>query len=349
MLRPAVSDALSGFFPKFNSFFFLNDMNSPRWFKTLALLVLGTAALSACAVSPDGPATGGASHGSLGSDDMSDYYYRKDAGWTYTYQNVQNIYNADGTIAQTLTGASDYVHTLGFDGYEPSTGDSMFRYEISYRVSTEYAGRPAMPIVYLPTTKTKVTHGAFVDFGANVLGMVMMQRRPRPVSTDTILAGIVGRIRTLADPFDNQSNYVWQKDTLWTTVHLDSVFIWERFNPGGPLKKSRCIFLKDFRNHLSWTYDLVNTPTTTKCIVEDPDAKMTIAGTFYDHVANFRIYTPEIDDNDFNRENKYFACGVGPVYQYDWWYTTSNGITFQKQDFTRSLITLTRDDGPVVQ
>ena len=73
------------------------------------------------------------------------------------------------------------------------------------------------------------------------------------------------------------------------------------------------------------------------------DMSMTVNGTSYSHVANFRIYTPEVDDNDFNRENKYFACFTGPVYQYDWWYVTTNGLTYTKQDFTRSLLSLTHN------
>jgi hypothetical protein len=318
-------------------------MTFPKWFQTLALTALAGVALSACAVSPDGPATGGASHGSLGSEQMSDYYYKREAGWTYVYKNVERIYNSLGIPTTCLTGANDTVRTLGFDGIESSTGDSLFRYEISYRISTDYAGRPAMDVNYLPATHSNTTHGAFIDGDATIDGMTTMQRRPRPVSTDTILAGIVGRLRTVTDPFDNSADYTWQKDTLWTTQHLDSVFIWERFYPGGPLQKSRCIFIADFRNRYSWTYDVVNSPSTTSVIVMNPDQILTVNGTLYPHVVNFRIYTSEVDDQDFNRENKYFACWTGPVYQYDWWYVTSDGQNFTKQDFTRSLLSLTHN------
>jgi len=318
-------------------------MNFPKWFKAIAPLVIVGATLSSCAVSPEGPATSGASHGSLGSVDMRDYYYKSEAGWTYVYQNVQKIYNQFGLVSQTRTGANDTVRTMGFDGFEPSTGDSLFRYEISYRVKADYAGRLDMDMNYLPSTRSWLSHGAFVDGNANLNGMVTMQRRPRPVSTDTILAGIVGRIRTTADDFTNNGDYVWQKDTLWTTQHMDSVFVWERFNPGGPLMKSRCMFTKEFQLLNSWTYDVVNNPSTTSLQTVWPDMNMTVNGNSYSHVAMFRVYTAEVDDQDFNREYKYFACGTGPVYQYDWWYVTTDGSHFNKQDFTRTLLSVSHD------
>jgi hypothetical protein len=50
-----------------------------------------------------------------------------------------------------------------------------------------------------------------------------------------------------------------------------------------------------------------------------------------------------VDDKDFNREYKYFACGIGNVYEYDWWYSTTDGVHFTKQDFARSLISLSHN------
>jgi ABC-type phosphate transport system substrate-binding protein len=90
--------------------------------------------LASCSVTPSGPVSAGASHGALGSDNMCDYYYKKSAGWIYAFNNVQNIYNADGSI-RTLTGAPDTVRTLGFYAVAPN-GDSLYRLAITYRAST---------------------------------------------------------------------------------------------------------------------------------------------------------------------------------------------------------------------
>jgi hypothetical protein len=314
------------------------------------LLVLGFAfssGLSSCSVNPNGPAVDGAAHGLLGSENMSDYYYKREAGWTYVYSNVEKIYNANGTVASTLTGSQDTVRTLGFDGFAPN-GDSLFRVEISYRVLTMYANRPMIEIFYLPSTHGNSTHGAFIDAQnpTTITGCTLMGKRPRPVSTDTILAGLVGRIRTLADDFSNssQNSYTWQRDTVWVTSRLDTVFVWE-YIPGNPnMVQSRCVFLRDFKNNDSWGYDLINAPDfgTTYFVVDKNSSLTTPAGTF-SNCANIRVKTTEIESKDFNRENKWYACGYGPVYQYDWWYVTTDGTNFNKQDFTRTLISISHN------
>src|SRR5207247_499819 len=99
-------------------------------------------------------------------------------------------YNSNGTVT-TLTGAPDYVTTLGFDGLAPN-GDSMYRIQITYRVLSTYAGRGEMDLFYVPGTN-KTPGGYTADNKASVPGSIAMLKRPRPVSTDTILAGIVGR------------------------------------------------------------------------------------------------------------------------------------------------------------
>ena len=336
-------------------------MNSnAMWLKTCALVAIaGAAVLSSCSVNPDGPAMSGASHGSItmGSTNMCDYYYKKDAGWMYTFQNVENIYDANSNVVKTLTAPPDYVTTMGYDGTAPN-GDSLFRYQIKYRVSTSFAGRDGFDMYYIPSTKSNKTVGAFVDGGANLtsMGMTSMLKRPRPVSTDTILAGIAGRIRTVSNDFTNNGTYVWQIDTLWCTSHGDSVFIWEHPAPGVQIVKERCVFIRDFNvpslsssddAKTTWIYDVINqtatSNATTYCVVQNPDMTVSVPAGTFNHTANIRIKTTEVDDRDFNREYKYYACGIGPVNQVDWWYVTTDGVNFNKQDFTRSLISLTHN------
>ena len=322
-------------------------MNSPQkiWLRLFALLALGGATLTSCAVSPNGPASTGASHGSLSNGDVSNYYYKKDAGWTYVFSNVENIYpNSSqhclgGCRPTTLTGANDTVRTMGFDGFAPN-GDSLFRVEISYRVSTTWAGRPDVSLYYV--TPSYFHQGAFVD--GYVYGEQPMGGKKKSVSTDTILAGVVGRIRTMCDDFTNMGSYTWQIDTLWFSSHADSVYIWENIGTSGTtLIRSRCVFVKNFRQNSSWVYDLVNVPTSTYLVVADPSTYVSVPGGYFSDVANIRVYTPEVEDKGFNNENRYYAWGVGAVYQYDVWYVTTNGTTFNKEDFTRSLTSLTHN------
>ena len=47
-------------------------------------------------------------------------------------------------------------------------------------------------------------------------------------------------------------------------------------------------------------------------IVGAPDMVWTVPAGSFPHVAQIRTTTPEIDNNDFNVEMKYFACGTGP-------------------------------------
>jgi hypothetical protein len=317
-------------------------------FSILVLFVAAFAGfgLSSCSVNPNGPAVAGAAHGLLGSDNMSDYFYKRDAGWTYVYSNVERIYDANGSVSQSLSGSQDTVRTLGFDRLAPN-GDSLFRIEITYRVLQSWAGRPFMTIRYLPSTLSASSHGAFVDSGSSYpVGTTVMYKKPRPVSTDTILAGMVGRVRTIADDFSNSASntYVFQKDTIWVTSRLDTVFVWEYILGNPYMVQSRCLFLRDFNNNDSWPYDVINGSNYgTTYFVDDKDASVsTLAGAF-PHCVNIRVKTNEIESKDFNRENKYYACGYGPVYQYDWWYVTSDGYNFIKQDFTRSLISISHN------
>gem|GEM_PF-1549100 len=325
-------------------------MKTPTTLWRFALASVASTLLAACAVSPNGPAGPGGSHGtqnsSLGSTSMSDYFYKKQAGWTYTFQNVEKIYNSDGSVAQTLTGSNDVVVCKGFDQMA-SNGDSLFRYEITYRVLAAYANGTQMTVNYVTATHSNQSHGAFVDPSSTVSGMITMQKRPRPVSTDTILAGIAGLIRTRANDFTNNGTYVWQTDTIWYSEHNDSAFIWEHAGINGPITQERCIFTRDFTTNgwaSHWSYDVINEPNPqTTCTVNTSNMSMTVPATTSSNTVDIGFTTTELADYDFNYEDKYYGCYIGPVYQYDWWYVTTDGSTFTKQDFTRSLLSLTHN------
>lgn len=329
--------------------------NTAPMFALPILAIVVSAILSACSVSPNGPVTMGASHGSLGSGNMADYYYKKAAGYTYTYSNVEHIYNSDGSVT-TLNGANDYVTTMGFDGFAPS-GDSMYRIQITYRVLAQYAGRAQMDLWYMKAGKN--TPGGYVTDNSHINGAVSESalKRPRPVSTDTILAGVIGRMRTLTDDFTNNGNYVWQTDTLWLTCSNDSVYLWENLMAGkSGIQKTRCIFIKDFINNpasnakqtnVAWVYDdtasITPWGTNTAWQVANPDFTLTIPAGSYAHSSQISVNTPGIQDQMGTTEFKTFTYGVGMTQVLSTWYVTQDGSNFTKQDFTRSLVSMTQN------
>jgi hypothetical protein len=329
-------------------------MNSPRtswltpattiarqsWSSLVSILLLaGVATLTSCSVNSNGPVSVGASHGSLGSSNMSDYYYRKQAGWTYVFQNRDAVHNADGSVT-IRSGANDTVRTLGYAGMTGPNGDSLFKVAITYRVLSTYAGRPEIDLLYL--TNGHSSNGAFIDQSFGLSNEQSMYKRPRPVSTDTILAGVAGRIRTLCDDFAGSGAPVtWQTDTLWFTSHGDSVFIWERFPGMTTLSCSRLIFCRDFQTGTGngWTYDMIYGSTYMR-VKDVDDSYSTNAGTF-NHTAQIEVLTPSVSDNMPITEYKWFACGVGEVAQTDQFYVSTNGYNRIEHDYSHYLVSLT--------
>ncbi len=320
----------------------MTSLRFPSLKYLLPVLVLG-AILSACSQQPSGPvAGGGASYGALGSQDMSDYYYKKQAGWVYAFKNVQHIYDNvdDENPATELIGADDTVFSMGYDGLAPRDGDSLFRYQIKYRLTDDshnWQNGAQMSVYYVGSSPT---NGGFIDFNTDpstISGSVFLGKpRPRPVSTDTILAGIAGLVRTQTDDFTNAANYVWKTDTLWTTSKGDSTFIWEKFTPGGPLLPSRLIFVRNFTQNTKWTYDQLLGGTTSFKVV-DPDQQVTVDAGTYNHCVKVLVNTTGVSDDIPISEYKWFACGTGIIKQKDVWRMTTDGTNFTKQDFVRTL------------
>jgi hypothetical protein len=270
---------------------------------------------------------------------MSDYYYRKAAGWTYVFQNRDLVHNTDGTLSMRQ-GANDTVRTLGFTGTMAPTGDSLFQVTITYRVLSTYAGRGDMEVRYI--TNGNSSNGAFIDHTLGLSNEQVMYKRPRPVSTDTILAGVAGRIRTMVDDFGGVgSSTVWQTDTLFFTSHGDSVFIWENFPGSTSLSCSRLIYCRDFKtgNGNGWTYDLIYGSTFMR--VRDVDATVTVGAGTFPHTATIEVSTPSVSDNMPIEEYKAFAAGTGQIGQYDKFYVSTDGSNRIQHEFTRNLISLT--------
>lgn len=281
--------------------------------------------LASCELTPPGdPASGTTSFGTLASSNMQDYYYPHEAGWKYVYKNtieVDPLFSGGGPTVTTVL-SYDTLRTLGFYGSAPN-GDSIFAAVISYRVASDYMGRMPMDLYYVP--KNNDPEQGWVLDGPNPIeeAVAFTKPKPKPVSTDTILACLAGPIKKRIDPGYTGTTGAWQSDTLWYTAYRDSVVIWERAFINAPLKRARNIFLFDLKKSVQgWQYGAWE--ASTYWDVVDDDQWVTVgAGTF--RSAKIKAYT---DDNTTGvrlpiTEHKWFAYTRGLCKQVDKWKSTN--------------------------
>jgi hypothetical protein len=292
-----------------------------RYLKIGLLLVAGTFSLSSCTVDPNAPtAEGSAAYGTLPSSDMSDYFYPKAAGYTYVYQFTENF----GSTVRV--GSCDTLTTLGFQNIKAPNGDSLFAYVMKYRLLSSFAGRQEMDQDHFKyITNGGSSTGAFLDLGANAqqgnVGYVTAPK-PKPVGTDTILAGMVGRVKTVMDDFGSNAPRVWQSDTIYFQAYQDSVLIWAKDVITGQIKASRKIFYKDINNSSYWIYGMWDNATTYNVDKED----VTVYPPAYPQgvrAVKIDVGTPDIMAPC--TETKWFGYKVGVCQQVGTWWTTSTG------------------------
>lgn len=290
-----------------------------------ALLVLA----SGCAVSPGGPIISGAAHGALSYPALN-FFYPTDAGHTFAYATIRKVYNSDGTLANTYTGTNDTVRTLGYSGLNSPDGDSVFAVSSTYSIASGYTGAPSVNVNYVTNAGG---HAAFVD--GTVGGELSVLKKPRPVSTDTILAGLIGRMRDsgFAD-WGQGGSFSWQTDTIYFSTHSDSVFMWDR--SGSTLTKVRCILAgNSISAGDSWTYDYASESAT--CKMNSTDTSITITGGTFVHSVAVDLINNETSSYDISHAQKIFANGKGPVLCTDWYYVTTDGSTSHKVSYFKEL------------
>ena len=292
-----------------------------------------------CATPTNGPVSAGAIHGSLPTTDMKDYFYPLVAGYTLTYSNVQKIYDGSGNLVQTLTAPDDDITTLGPTGQNAPNGDPMYQISIHYRVLSSYASGDEIDDNFFSSVGS-TGHGAFVPIGSSVTGMTAALKRPRPVSTDTILAGKAGRLRTGTNDFTNNGTYSWKTDVITFSANGDAVSIWEQ-DANGNWFKSRSVFVGDFVNGLAWGYDVENNPTTGRFKVGTDDCSVTTdAGTF-GHCVKISMIDKQTDPYSCGTADRWYAYGNGKVKEVDAFWITSDGSTCHKEEFIQELKSIT--------
>jgi hypothetical protein len=294
----------------------------------LLLLGLGVASCS----EPSAPVGAGSdSYGTLSGRDMRDYYYPRQAGWTYIYKNTFAVYDGtSNTVGSTVVGSIDTLRTRGFSNVTPG-GDSLYAMDISYRVLSNFANKNRFNLYYFK--KGQSNNGGFI-VGNNPTGFDRSDLDSISTvssSIDTILYATEGPTRDLIDnPASTSTRYV-RNDRIFYSAKGDSVYIW--FKEGSTMRKVRQLWYSDFEKNADWQYATWDNYTYFKVGNEDVSVS-TEAGNF--SAAELDVITEDL--NTPVKEVKYWGNNTGLVKQYDEWRTTTDGVNYTRKSKVRELI-----------
>lgn len=297
-----------------------------------ALLVLLGLGVASCS-EPMAPAGAGSdSYGVISGRDMRDYYYPRQAGWTYIYKNTFTEYSGtSNTVASTVTGSYDTLRTRGFSSIT-AEGDTLYAMDVTYRVLSNYANKNRFNLYYFK--KGQSNNGGFIvgnnpaSYNRSDLDSISTVA----ASIDTILYATEGPTRDLIDNAYATGSRLVRTDRIYFSAKGDSVFLW--FKEGTTIRKIRQMWYKDFDKNLDWQYATWDNYTYFKVADEDVSVS-TDAGTFT--AAELDVITEDL--NTPVKETKFWGLNAGLVKQYDEWRTTTDGINYTKKSKVRELIT----------
>jgi hypothetical protein len=296
-----------------------------------ALLVLLGLGVASCS-EPSAPVGAGSeSYGVLAGKDMRDYYYPREAGWTYIYKNTITEYiGTSNTVASTVTGSYDTLRTRGFSSVTP-TGDTLYAMDVSYRVLSNFANKNRFNLYYFK--KGQSNNGGFIvgnnpaSFNRSDLDSISSVA----ASIDTILYAVEGPTRDLIDNPNVSGTRLTRNDRIFFSAKGDSVYLW--FKEGTQIRKIRQMWFAEFDKNADWQYATWDNYTYFKVANEDVTVS-TEAGTFT--AAELDVITEDL--NTPVKETKHWGVGAGLVKQYDEWRTTTDGINYTRKTKTRELI-----------
>lgn len=306
----------------------------------LFLLAIG---ISSCAVDEMPVASGDSAYGLLSDKNMCDYYYPKQAGWTYVYQNtIQEMTTSGSKVLASFAGPFDTVRTLGFQGFSPD-GDTLYGVDVTYRVLLQYGVKNPLTLYYV---KQGSSHNGGFIVGNNPTGYTtgtIGSITTAPAAIDTILYAVDGPLRDVIDSYNPNAQYQIRTDRILFTAKEDSVVLWYHDGPTMPFRRVRQLWYKNFDKNDDWQYATWDHYTYFK--VADADVAVpTLAGAFQS--AEIQVTTEDL--NTPVKEFKYWAQGTGLVKQIDEWRITSDGTYFKKRIKTRELMSKTFS-GPIAQ
>jgi hypothetical protein len=297
---------------------------------TTALLLLVGLSISSCSEPNTPVGAGGKSFGAL-SNDARDYFYPRQAGWTYVYKNTFTEYvGITNTVANTVTGSIDTLRTRGFVAMTPE-GDSLYAMDVTYRVLSNFANKNRFNLFYFK--KGQSNNGGFI-IGNNPSGFNRADLdsvSTVSASIDTILYAVEGPTRDLIDnPTSGNTKYT-RTDRIYYSASHDSVYIW--YKEGTTMRKVRQLWDADFEKNDAWRYSDWDTYTYLKVSNEDVDVS-TEAGTFT--CAQLQVITDHLNTPVI--ESKMFGFQTGLVRQFDEWRVTSDGANYTRKSKSRELI-----------
>lgn len=297
---------------------------------TAALVLLGLG-ISSCSEPAMPVNTGSESFGLVAGRDMRDYYYPREAGWTYVYKNTVEEYDGTGnTVLNTWSGAFDTLRTRGFQSVM-TNGDTLYCMDVTYRVLSTHANKNRFNLFYFK--KGMSNNGGFI-VGNNPSGYNRSDLdsiSSVAASIDTILYATDGPTRDVIDNLTATGTRVTRTDRIFYSAKGDSVFLW--FKEGTKLVRIRQMWYTDFDKNKDWQYATWDNYTYFKVRTEDM-AVATDAGTFT--AAELDVITEDL--NTPVKELKYWGYNAGLVKQFDEWRVTTDGVNFTKRTKTRELI-----------
>jgi hypothetical protein len=297
----------------------------------LVLLGLGVASCS----EPSAPVGAGSdSYGVLAGKEMRDYYYPREAGWTYIYKNTFTEYvGTSNTVATSVIGSYDTLRTRGFTSITPA-GDTMYTMDVSYRVLSNFANKNRFNLYYFK--KGQSNNGGFIvgnnptGFNSSDLDSISSVA----AAIDTILYAVEGPTRDLIDNPNASGSRVTRYDRIYFSAKGDSVSLW--FLEGTTFRKIRQMWYQEFDKNDDWQYATWDNYTYFKVADEDVTVS-TPAGSFT--AAELDVITEGL--NTPVKETKYWGVGAGLIKQFDEWRTTSDGTNYTKRTKVRELISRT--------
>lgn len=307
-------------------------VNLNRKVRAAAAVLVMTASFGACNP-PSAPVSAGStSHGALVSQNMADYYYPTQPGWTYVYKQTITEYNNTGNqILSSYTGGYDTLKTLGYQGFLSPQGDSVFAFSVTYRVLQSKNTKDRFQLYYVK--KGSSNNGGFID-NNNPTGISGIDSITAVAAAiDTILYAVEGPARDVIDNALATGSRIYRTDKIYFTAKNDVVSIW--WYEFGALRQTRLVWEEELTKNTEWQYaQPVGDENTYWSVKDENESISTTDGTF--DAAKIQAFTQDLKTSTI--EYKWWGANTGLVKQYDEWRVTSDGLNFQKKTKVRELI-----------
>ncbi|HYE75929.1 MAG TPA: hypothetical protein VEF04_21470 [Blastocatellia bacterium] len=301
-----------------------------------AALMLGVG-IGACQAPSAPVGEGKPSYGALASQNMADYYYPKEAGWTYVYESTITEYDNGGNLMLANYSAGyDTLKTLGYQGFNSPSGDSVYAFSVTHSVVSGRNNKNRFQLYYVK--KGSSDNGGFI-VGNNPSGFSNVDSVSAVAAAiDTILYAIEGPARDIIYNAGSGGTRTTMTDKIFYTAKNDEVQIW--WSEGGAMRTTRLIWQEDLIKNNEWAYAAaVGDQSTTWKVRDESDPVYTDAGNF--DAVKVEAFTQGLKTSA--TEYKWWGVNKGLVKQYDEWRVTNDGQNFRKKVKVRELVSTVKN------